>query len=232
MLTVMDSNIEHVIEVVRTLAAAGSSTIYVNYGIPNIVRELDTGCDASPQALARLSEDLFRMQSALGVRFVFNREKNKIPLCHFNHDVLKDMFAAEVIGTGCEAVQGNTVIIEPGGNALGCSHWVEHPLLNIYRDYSALELLTANEFWERWMTGRPLEFRESLKWFPYEQCGDCGWRRDGLCWGGCKVWQSAGVLPRHARYDDGPQTSLSGDGRVNPVLDRLLLPVLPAWPVK
>lgn len=226
MLTVMNANVDHVMPTVRTLIDLGCTTIYINYGIPNIVPALDTGCDASPQALARLSEELFGMQRALGVRFVFNREKNKIPLCHFNHETLRDMFADEVIGTGCEAVQGNTVVIEPGGNALGCSHWVDHPLLNIYRDYATLDLLSPQEFWDQWMTGRPLAFREELKWFPYEQCGDCGWRKDGLCWGGCKVWQAAGVLPRHARYEGDGSTPWSPRSS-NRTLERLLLPVLP-----
>ena len=223
MLTVMDSNIGSVLRVVDNLVALGCKTVYINYGIPNVVRELDTGIDASPQALARLSEQLFRLQPQLGVRFIFNREKNKIPLCHFDYETLKEMFEEEVIGTGCEAAQGNTVIVEPGGKLLGCSHWVEHPLLNIYKDYKALELLEPGEFWQRWETGRPAEFRDELRYYPYEQCADCGWRKDKKCFGGCKVWQNAGVLPKLVAFaDDGSQ-------RVpleNKTLARLSLPVL------
>ncbi|PYP87317.1 MAG: hypothetical protein DMF61_09880 [Blastocatellia bacterium AA13] len=222
MLTVMDSNISSVLKVVNNLIRAGCKTIYINYGIPNIVKSLDTGIDASPQALARVSEQLFLMQDDLGVRFIFNREKNKVPLCHFNHDLLKDMFEAGVIGTGCEAVQGNSVIVEPGGTILGCSHWVEHPLLNIYKNYEALELLEPEEFWEQWATGRPKEFRDELRYFPYEECEDCGWRKDRKCFGGCKVWQSAGALPKLRAFDD-LNNSLPDN---NPILGRLALPVL------
>jgi radical SAM protein with 4Fe4S-binding SPASM domain len=223
MFTVMDSNKASVMKMVNSLREVGCRKIYINYGLPNVVPALDTGIDASPQALARLTEELFLAQDDLGVRFIFNREKNKIPLCHFNHDILKDMFEAEGIGTGCEAAQGNTVVVEPGGSLLGCSHWVEHPLLNIYEDYKTLKLISPEEFWRRWQTGRPREFREELRYFPYEQCTDCGWRKDKKCFGGCKVWQKAGVLPKHVAFDGefGMEVPAS-----NPILARLSLPIL------
>ena len=223
MFTVMDSNMPSIMKVVNALREVGCRKIYINYGLPNIVRELDTGIDAAPRALAKLTEELFLMQDDLGVRFIFNREKNKIPLCHFNYDILKDMFEAEGIGTGCEAVQGNSVIVEPGGSLLGCSHWVEHPLLNIYKDYKKLELISPNEFWHLWQTGRPREFREELRYFPYEQCTDCGWRKDKKCFGGCKVWQKAGVLEKLIAYDDDGSLQVPAD---NPILSRLSLPIL------
>ncbi|MFY1638113.1 radical SAM protein [Solwaraspora sp. WMMB335] len=201
MLTVMAANLDSVLPTIRSLVDLGCRTIYINYGVPNVVPGLDVGAASGPQELARLTERLFRMQPELGVRFVFNREKNKIPLCHFDHDTLQDMFTAEVIGTGCEAAQGNTIVIEPGGKVLGCSHWVDHPLTNIYRDYAALELVDPDEFWAAWTTGRPAEFRHDLRFYPYEQCGGCGWRTSGQCFGGCKVWQSAGVLPKAVAFD-------------------------------
>lgn len=223
MFTVMNSNMASAMKVVNALIEVGCKKIYINYGIPNIVKDLDTGIDATPEALAKLTEELFLKQDELGVRFIFNREKNKVPLCHFNYEILKDMFEAEGIGTGCEAVQGNSVIIEPGGSVLGCSHWVEHPLLNIYRDYKQLELITADEFWQLWQTGRPLQFREELRFFPYEQCTDCGWRKDKKCFGGCKVWQKAGALPKLIAFegDSSPQVPAE-----NPILARLSLPIL------
>lgn len=223
MLTVMDSNLQSVLNVVKNLTDVGCTTIYINYGIPNVVRSLDTGVDASPQVLARLTEQLFGMQRELGVRFIFNREKNKIPLCHFDYDLLHEMFEDGVIGTGCEAVQGNSVIVEPGGSVLGCSHWVEHSLMNIYRDYSTLDLLSPEEFWHMWETGRPAEFRREHGFFPYEKCGDCGWRTSGKCYGGCKVWQEAGVLPRVVAFDDGSTPRLPAENRI---LARLALPIL------
>ena len=216
MLTVMDSNLKSVMDVVDNLIEVGCRTIYINYGVPNIVEELDTSVDASPEALARLTEKLFLLQPKLGVRFIFNREKNKVPLCHFNHDLLKDMFAEEAIGTGCEAAQGNTVVIEPGGTVLGCSHWVDHPLLNIFSDYESLELISQEEFWRAWTSGRPLEYRRSLQFYPYEKCADCGWRLDGKCFGGCKVWQEAGVLPRRMYFEQTPHGK--GDDPGQPLL--------------
>jgi radical SAM protein with 4Fe4S-binding SPASM domain len=201
MLTVMDSNLPNVLKVVENLTAIGCRTIYINYGVPNVIQQLDTGVASGPEALARLTEQLFRLQPELGVRFIFNREKNKIPLCDFDHSTLKDMFADEVIGTGCEAAQGNTVVIEPGGKVLGCSHWVDHPLINIYKDRETLELLTPDEFWAMWNTGRPKEYRDELRFYPFDKCVECGWRKDGLCYGGCKIWQQAGVLPKAVAFD-------------------------------
>ncbi len=223
MLTVMNSNMASVMKVVNALIDTGCRKIYINYGIPNVIGSLDTGVDASPQALARMTEQLFLAQKDLGVRFIFNREKNKIPLCHFDYDLLKDMFEADVIGTGCEAVQGNSVIIEPGGTVLGCSHWVEHPLLNIFKDYEKLELMTPDEFGHVWETGRPREFREELRYFPYEQCTDCGWRKAKKCFGGCKVWQKAGVLPKHIAFEGDFRPQIPDENRI---LARLSLATL------
>lgn len=196
MITVMERNLASVLQLVNMLRDLGCGTIYINYGLPGISDKYNVGGDATPEALAKLSEELFLMQDELGVRFLFNREKNKIPLCHFNHDILKNMFDDHAIGSGCEAVQGNTIVIEPGGSALGCSHWVEHPLLNIYDNYDTLQLRSVDEFWDVWMNGEPAAYRDSLSYFPYEQCEGCGWRLDGKCFGGCKVWQEAGNLPK------------------------------------
>lgn len=196
MLTVMEYNFDHTLEIVDSFRALGCKTIYVNYGVPNVAKKLDTGVDASPRALARLSQDLFYRQQDLGVRFIFNREKNKVPLCLFDHATLAEMFEDNVIGTGCEAVKGNTVVIEPGGSVLGCSHWVEHPLINIYKDYDKLELYSSDEFWALWSQGEPLAFRQSLDVYPFIECDGCGWRAEGKCMGGCKVWQNADVIPR------------------------------------
>jgi radical SAM protein with 4Fe4S-binding SPASM domain len=221
MLTIMNGNLLAVRRLIDTLVGLGCRTIYINYGLPNIVPEWDTGVDAGPPALAQMTERLFSLQEELNVRFRFNREKNKVPLCHFDQDTLRQMLTDEAIGTGCEAVQGNSVIIEPGGSVLGCSHWVDHPVLNIYRNFETLELISVEEFWESWLTGKAAQFRHELGWFPYEQCGDCDWRKQGLCYGGCKVWQSAGVLPRLARHDDTPAGPAD-----NPILTRLSLSVL------
>lgn len=201
MLTVMRPTLPQVRPLIDALIGLGCRTVYVNYGLPNVKEELDRGVDSGPEALARLTEQLYHLQPELGVRFVFNREKNKIPLCHFDHDTLKDMFSDSVIGVGCEAAEGNTVVIEPGGSVLGCSHWVDHPLLNIYRDRSTLELISPEEFWEQWTSGRPREYRHDLRFYPYEACTDCGWRTSGMCFGGCKVWQQAGSLPKTVAFD-------------------------------
>lgn len=201
MLTVMEPTLGQVRPVIDLLVGMGCRTIYINYGLPNIKAELDSGVDSSPQRLARLTEELYAMQSELGVRFIFNREKNKIPLCHFDYDTLQDMFRDSVIGVGCEAAEGNTVVIEPGGSVLGCSHWVDHPLINIYKDRDRLELIGAEEFWDLWMSGKPLDYRRDLRFYPYEACVDCGWRKAEMCFGGCKVWQQAGVLPRTVAVD-------------------------------
>jgi radical SAM protein with 4Fe4S-binding SPASM domain len=201
MLTVMEPTLGQVRPLIDALVSMGCRTIYINYGVPNIKSELDTGVHSGPEALARLTEQLYHLQAELGTRFIFNREKNKVPLCHFDYDTLKDMFADSVIGVGCEAAEGNTVVIEPGGKVLGCSHWVDHPLINIYKNRETLELISPAEFWEMWSTGEPAKYRHDLRFFPYEACTDCGWRKAEMCFGGCKVWQQAGVLPKTLAFD-------------------------------
>jgi Fe-coproporphyrin III synthase len=199
MLTITSHNQQQFLPMVESIAALAPTRIYVNYGVPNIVHSEDVGAALAPEALARITEQLFLAQSRLGVTFIFNREKNKVPLCHFDYDILKDMLEANQIGTGCEAVQGSTVVIEPGGNVLGCSHWVKHPLLNIFRDRETLELRTADEFYEIWRGGRPKQFRDSISRFPYQKCEGCGWRASGKCFGGCKVAQGADLIPQGRR---------------------------------
>ena len=142
MFTVGGENINTIIEDVKTIAKMGYHRIYINYGIPNVVEEFNTGFDASPKALAEITEQLYDMQDDLGVTFIFNCEKNKIPICFFNKEKFNEMSEKHQIGTGCELVQGNTVVIEPGGDVLGCSHWVKNVLMNIYKDYSKLETYT------------------------------------------------------------------------------------------
>jgi radical SAM protein with 4Fe4S-binding SPASM domain len=202
MITVGRHNIKNIWSCIEKLIDLGCQTIYINYGVPNIVREMDTSADVSPGLLAKLSEELFLAQSKLGVTFIFNREKNKIPLCEFNFDLLNKMFDDKVIGVGCGAAQGNTIVIEPGGSLLGCSHWVNHQLLNIYKNYETLELLTPKEFWQEWSNGKSLNFRHTLKrYYPYEKCEECDWRKSGKCFGGCKTWQSAEVMPKLLEYE-------------------------------
>lgn len=88
--------------------------------------------------------------------------KNKIPLCFFDDDKFETMKGEKQIGTGCEFIKGNTIVIEPGGNVLGCSHWVKHPLMNIYKNYNDLETISEKEFWNVWMNGFPSEVRKKL----------------------------------------------------------------------
>jgi len=206
MVTVMERNLDNVLPLITALSDVGCELIYINYGLPSVSEDYNIGGDASPEALALLSQELYHLQKPLGVKFIFNREKNKVPLCHFDYDTLNQMFEEEIIGTGCEAAQGNTIVVEPGGSALGCSHWVEHPLLNIYKNYENLELLSPEEFWKEWNHGEPAQYRDSLSYFPYEKCEDCGWRKSGKCFGGCKVWQKAGVLPKYKKFDPIPAT--------------------------
>jgi len=225
MLTVMAPTLPQVRPLIDRLIEAGSRTIYINYGLPNIKPDLDTGVDSGPEALARLTEQLFRLQPELGVRFIFNREKNKIPLCHFDYNTLKDMFSESVIGVGCEAAEGNTVVIEPGGSVLGCSHWVDHPLLNIYRDYERLETLSPDEFWDLWSAGRPLAYRQELRFYPYEACVDCGWRKAEMCFGGCKVWQQAGALPKTVAFEGDEVEWYHGEQRRGAPPQRTFIPL-------
>lgn len=194
MFTLGSANAETIFSDVTKIASMGFTKIYINYGIPNVVEGLDVAFDLPPARLARITEELYLMQESLGVKFIFNCEKNKIPICLFNPKIFSEMVANKQIGFGCELVQGNTVVIEPGGDVLGCSHWVKHVLMNIYKDYASLTTLSAAEFWEIWMTGYPKQIRNQYNRYPYSTCSDCGVRAEGKCFGGCKTWHNSGVL--------------------------------------
>lgn len=195
MFTIGTDNINSIIEDVKKIAKMGFKKIYINYGIPNVIDEYDSGFDVKPQVLAKITEDLYDIQKELGVTFIFNCEKNKIPICFFDRDKFMEMEKNNQIGTGCELVKGNTIVIEPGGDVLGCSHWVKNVLMNIYKDYSKLETLSENEFWKIWMHGKPKEIREKYSTYPFEKCKECKVRIEKRCYGGCKTWHAAGVLP-------------------------------------
>ena len=188
MFTIGSENINTIIEDVKKIASLGYKKIYINYGIPNVVEEYNTGFDASPKALAEITEKLYDMQDKLGVTFIFNCEKNKIPICFFDEEKFNKMRENHQIGTGCELVQGNTVVIEPGGDVLGCSHWVKNVLMNIYKDYSKLETYSEEEFWDIWLNGYPSEVRKKYSLYPFEKCRTCKTRLSKDCFGGCKTW--------------------------------------------
>lgn len=194
MLTIGEANLDSVFQDVSWLAAMGFHRIYVNYGIPNVIDKYETNFAASPEELALVTGKLFKMQDELGVVFVFNCEKNKIPICLFDPEIFKQMVKNKQIGFGCELVQGNTVVVEPGGNILGCSHWVKNVLMNLYKDYETLTTWTTNEFWDIWMNGYPKQVREEQNCYPYETCEACNIRIKGKCWGGCKTWHHNGTF--------------------------------------
>lgn len=194
MLTLGKDNVDRIIDDSITLSKMGFKKIYINYGIPNVVNEYDIKFDSSPLLLAKLTEKLYDFQSKIGVKFIFNCEKNKIPICLFDEDKFEKMQNERQIGTGCEFVKGNTIVIEPGGNVLGCSHWVQHHLMNIYEDYNKLKLIDENEFWNQWLYGYPSEVRKSHSDYPYDKCVECPKRKLEKCYGGCKAWHSSGAL--------------------------------------
>ena len=194
MLTLLKNNIDNIINDSVYLARMGFKKIYINYGIPNVVSEYDKNLDSNPIVLAKLTEKLFEFQEKIGVKFIFNCEKNKIPLCFFDDDKFETMKGEKQIGTGCEFIKGNTIVIEPGGNVLGCSHWVKHPLMNIYKNYNDLETISEKEFWNVWMNGFPSEVRKSYASYPFNTCVDCKRRVLKECYGGCKAWHNSGAL--------------------------------------
>lgn len=194
MLTLLKDNIDSIIDDSIYLAKMGFKKIYINYGIPNVVKKYDSNLDSDPIILAKLTEKLYEFQKQINVKFIFNCEKNKIPLCFFNEKKFETMRKEQQIGTGCEFIKGNTIVIEPGGNVLGCSHWVKHPLMNIYKDYNNLETISTEEFWDIWMNGYPSKVRKNYSDYPFDNCLNCKKRKQKECYGGCKTWHNSGML--------------------------------------
>jgi len=199
MITVGEKSISRFLENVYLFTEIGCNKIYINYGVPDINDESDSDFDAQPKKLADFTEYLYLSQKEFDVKFIFNRFKNKIPLCHFSEDILHEMIMNDQIGVGCELMSGNTVVIEPGGNVIGCSHWVEHTLLNIYKDYKSLKMISVDKFWDEWLHRYPKKFRDNLACYPYKECIECDYMKKGDCFGGCKTWQVSGKLPKYCK---------------------------------
>lgn len=187
MLTIGDQPFENTYRDVVQLVNLGFSTIYINYGVPTVFNTHQKQYAIQPQLLADHTHRLYAMQSKYNVRFVFNCEKNKVPICHFDSKIFGELHAKHQIGYGCEIMQGNTIVVEPGGSVLGCSHWVGLPLLNIYRDFKTLALISKEEFYQEWEHGFPAKVRELINKYPYEKCADCEVRNKKKCFGGCKT---------------------------------------------
>lgn len=194
MITVGKEAAASLLDDISVLKEMGYKKVYINYGIPNVNAEFDSKFDLTPLELAEITKQLYEYQNQNDMVFIFNCEKNKIPLCLFDEQVFSDLVERKQIGFGCELVQGNTVVVEPGGDVLGCSHWVGHNLMNIYKDYEKLSLIDEEEFWDIWMNGYPAKFRNKAEIYPYEKCNYCDKRKEGLCKGGCKSWMSQKIV--------------------------------------
>jgi radical SAM protein with 4Fe4S-binding SPASM domain len=187
MITIGDQPFENTFRDVVRLVKLGFTKVYINYGIPNVFESDQPQYATNPQFLADSTHRLYSMQAEYNVRFVFNCEKNKVPICHFDSDIFEALNLNHQIGFGCEMIQGNTIVVEPGGSVLGCSHWVGIPLMNIYKDYSSLSLLSEDEFFQEWEMGYPSRVRAMINQYPYEKCALCALRASGKCFGGCKT---------------------------------------------
>ena len=194
MITIGIDNYDECIEDIKKLKNMGFQKIYINYGIPNVAVNQDMRFSETPEKLAKLTEKLFLMQKDTGLKFIFNCEKNKIPICYFDENIFQNLVKNHQIGYGCELIKGNTIVIEPGGDVLGCSHWVGHKLMNIYKDYSELKLKSCEEFWDEWLNSYPKDFRAMYAGFPSKKCRYCSVRKEGKCYGGCKTWQKIGKV--------------------------------------
>lgn len=200
MITIGDQTFENTYRDVSELIKLGFTTIYINYGVPNVFETTLPQYVSQPQILADYTYRLYQIQKEFNVRFVFNCEKNKVPICLFDSDMFADLYANNQIGYGCEIMNGNTIVVEPGGDVLGCSHWVGIPFMNIYKDYSTLTLISKDEFFQEWDYGFPANVRKMMDVYPFEKCSTCTLKREKKCYGGCKTLLSRSINFKTIRH--------------------------------
>ncbi len=107
-----------------------------------------------------------------------------IPLCLFTLEFVNDIFTHGYGVTGCHVISGDGIVIDPSGNLLPCTHWLDIPWGNLHRQYELFE--SRGSFDRLWSHGAPRAIAEQLCQYRSYKCIDC--RLYGTyCLGSCPL---------------------------------------------
>lgn len=182
-MTISSANSNQIVPLARLMHKMGVKHIYFNFGIPSVGEnyQIDGSCCLIPRRYADLMVSAYKQLKEEGIRihFLYN-----LPLCLIDQEVIDELIKTGTISKGyqCQVFTGTGVAIEPNGNVLPCTHFVNAPLYNARRKDGNFRYAHGN-FQKDWEGGERRKLLESVWQYPIEACRSCD--RWGICVGGC-----------------------------------------------
>jgi radical SAM protein with 4Fe4S-binding SPASM domain len=158
--------------------------VAVNFALPNPAGLRANRHTAPPTIAAKVAVALYDYiirHTALSPLFYLN-----LPLCLFPRSFVQSVFDAGHALTGCHAITGEGLVIDPAGNILPCTHWVD--IANSTIEEALASIGTPAGFKGYWQHDKPMEWGRALFQPRHDACCACRLRANP-CFGGCPlVW--------------------------------------------
>ncbi|NIM11373.1 MAG: radical SAM protein [Candidatus Aminicenantes bacterium] len=161
----------------------GLKTMAVNFALPvvNNIKETPR-FTIPPDEVTRRFEDLYHYfinKTMIQPLFYMN-----LPLCLFSIGFLKEIFSSGHALSGCHVFTGEGLVVDPSGNIIPCTHWVDMAEANITKDWEMID--NKQKFSVFWQQGKPYQLSRKICEIRDEKCLDCQfWGK--LCLGGCPL---------------------------------------------
>jgi radical SAM protein with 4Fe4S-binding SPASM domain len=138
-----------------------------------------------PKDTARAFERIYDYTQKKGIKI---KLVTPMPFCIFDKPYLEQFKKEEVIAGGpCQLSHGKNFVIEYNGNILPCTHFMDFPMMNIFRDE---KVISGEEFVKEYFSPNeiPFKFRDKISKFPSSNCEDDSCKEP--CTGGCPlIWK-------------------------------------------
>lgn len=183
--TIGNQEIEFLKFLIKKIEQRGIRKMAINFAVPVI-----SNLDITPEFSS--PPDIVATKIVLLYEFIINKTIIQpifylnLPLCLFKPDFLHKIFMNGHAVSGCHAISGEGLVIDPFGNFLPCTHWVDTSNFNIEEDWELIK--NENSFRDFWKNGKPGRWSRFLAQFRHGYCINC--RLAGrTCFGGCPlIW--------------------------------------------
>jgi len=169
-ITIGNINVDSILTIIKMLERVGLKKLAVNLVIPTIKnpkRVSEISCSLSEIANKyKLVYDYICGNTNITPLFYMN-----IPLCLFDEKFLAEVFSKGHAVSGCHVISGDGLVIDPFGNILPCTHWVDTPSFNIDKSFDLIN--TKDKFEHFWCFEKPRSIAEDLCKYRSEKCIDC-----------------------------------------------------------
>jgi len=182
--TISSENKDKIYEIAKFLNNLGVKKILFNFGVPTVTTDVkNNSVFLSPKELA---ESAYLAYTKLKQENIKVRFFSTIPVCAYgeNYEIMKnDGYISG--GSSCHMFNGKGIVIEPSGQVIPCTHFVNKFLFNCIDQYN--EVISLKDFKIKWYEKRK-EIEEVLWKYPSVKCKECSiW---GQCTGGCPlIWK-------------------------------------------